>query len=70
MPAIWMMPVREAYGNWPTSGEVDIVEARGNKDFFCGDNGPQIGKGANCVNTEQGTDPNREGNVPMVIRSQ
>ena len=38
-----MMPVREAYGKWPTSGEIDIVEARGNKDFKCGD-GPQIGK--------------------------
>ncbi|XP_043233950.1 beta-1,3-glucan-binding protein-like [Amphibalanus amphitrite] len=41
-PAIWMMPVREAYGNWPTSGEIDIVESRGNKDLSCGD-GPQIG---------------------------
>ena len=41
--AIWMMPVREAYGNWPTSGEIDIVESRGNKDFRCGD-GPQIGE--------------------------
>jgi hypothetical protein len=29
-PAIWMMPVDSAYGPWPQSGEIDIVEARGN----------------------------------------
>jgi beta-glucanase (GH16 family) len=25
-PAIWMMPEREAYGGWPLSGEIDILE--------------------------------------------
>ncbi|KAG5912955.1 hypothetical protein E4U42_001619 [Claviceps africana] len=29
-PAIWMMPVRDTYGPWPASGEIDIVESRGN----------------------------------------
>lgn len=29
-PAIWMMPVDEIYGPWPLSGEIDIVESRGN----------------------------------------
>lgn len=29
-PAIWMMPVRDTYGAWPSSGEIDIVESRGN----------------------------------------
>ncbi|KAH0541791.1 hypothetical protein FGG08_003746 [Glutinoglossum americanum] len=29
-PAIWMMPVKETYGAWPRSGEIDIVESRGN----------------------------------------
>jgi len=29
-PAIWMMPVDDTYGPWPASGEVDIVESRGN----------------------------------------
>ena len=28
-PAFWMMPVDDAYGLWPLSGEIDIVEARG-----------------------------------------
>ncbi|KAI0036401.1 concanavalin A-like lectin/glucanase domain-containing protein [Vararia minispora EC-137] len=29
-PAIWMLPVSDAYGPWPISGEIDIMEARGN----------------------------------------
>ncbi|KAL3423123.1 glucan -beta-glucosidase [Phlyctema vagabunda] len=29
-PAIWMLPVNETYGAWPASGEIDIMESRGN----------------------------------------
>lgn len=29
-PAIWMMPVSNVYGEWPASGEIDLVESRGN----------------------------------------
>lgn len=29
-PAIWMLPVEDTYGVWPRSGEIDILEARGN----------------------------------------
>jgi beta-glucanase (GH16 family) len=29
-PAIWMLPVSNVYGEWPASGEIDIVESRGN----------------------------------------
>jgi len=29
-PAIWMMPVKDTYGAWPRSGEIDIMESRGN----------------------------------------
>jgi hypothetical protein len=29
-PAIWMMPAQSYYGQWPGSGEIDIVESRGN----------------------------------------
>nr|AGT42010.1 lipopolysaccharide and beta-1,3-glucan-binding protein [Meretrix meretrix] len=32
-PAIWMLPLRNAYGRWPASGEIDIVEARGNRNY-------------------------------------
>lgn len=28
-PAIWMMPEKGIYGGWPASGEIDIMEARG-----------------------------------------
>ncbi|KAJ3979322.1 concanavalin A-like lectin/glucanase domain-containing protein [Lentinula detonsa] len=29
-PSIWMLPVNSTYGVWPLSGEIDIMEARGN----------------------------------------
>lgn len=29
-----MLPTHEEYGNWPASGEIDIVESRGN-DVSC-----------------------------------
>ncbi|KAI9657585.1 MAG: hypothetical protein M1829_006893 [Trizodia sp. TS-e1964] len=29
-PAIWMLPVDNIYGPWPLSGEIDLVESRGN----------------------------------------
>jgi len=29
-PAIWMMPQNSVYGAWPRSGEIDIMESRGN----------------------------------------
>ena len=29
------------YGGWPRSGEIDMVEVRGNRDLSC--NGKQIG---------------------------
>ncbi|EED84213.1 hypothetical protein POSPLDRAFT_122634 [Postia placenta Mad-698-R] len=29
-PALWMLPVNDTYGPWPASGEIDIVESRGN----------------------------------------
>jgi len=29
-PAIWMLPRSSVYGGWPRSGEIDIMESRGN----------------------------------------
>lgn len=29
-PAIWMLPTDNEYGPWPVSGEIDIMESRGN----------------------------------------
>jgi len=28
-PAIWLLPQDQAYGPWPASGEIDILEAKG-----------------------------------------
>lgn len=33
-PAIWMMPKDSVYGSWPTSGEIDIMESRGNDHSY------------------------------------
>lgn len=30
-PAIWLLPADNAYGPWPASGEIDILEARGDR---------------------------------------
>ncbi|KAI8053111.1 concanavalin A-like lectin/glucanase domain-containing protein [Gilbertella persicaria] len=32
-PAIWMLPKYDSYGAWPASGEIDIMESRGNEDY-------------------------------------
>jgi beta-glucanase (GH16 family) len=29
-PAVWMLPKTDVYGEWPRSGEIDIMENRGN----------------------------------------
>ena len=29
-PAIWLLPKNQEYGMWPASGEIDIMESRGN----------------------------------------
>ncbi|KAI8078495.1 concanavalin A-like lectin/glucanase domain-containing protein [Thamnidium elegans] len=31
-PAIWMLPKYSAYGSWPASGEIDIMESKGNQN--------------------------------------
>ncbi|KAI1162935.1 concanavalin A-like lectin/glucanase domain-containing protein [Nemania serpens] len=33
-PAIWMLPVDDTYGPWPASGEIDIMESRGNNRTY------------------------------------
>ena len=32
-PAIWMLPRHNEYGEWPASGEIDIMESRGNLNY-------------------------------------
>jgi hypothetical protein len=33
-PAVWMMPEDSVYGIWPLSGEIDIMESRGNSRSY------------------------------------
>ncbi|KAG9618885.1 putative beta-1,3-glucan-binding protein, partial [Aureobasidium melanogenum] len=33
-PAIWMLPKDDVYGAWPRSGEIDIMESRGNNHTY------------------------------------
>ncbi|KAH8056025.1 glycosyl hydrolase [Aureococcus anophagefferens] len=33
-PAFWLLPAENAYGPWPFSGEIDLLEARGNDADF------------------------------------
>ncbi|KAL7621021.1 hypothetical protein AAE478_008333 [Parahypoxylon ruwenzoriense] len=44
-PAIWMMPVKDTYGPWPASGEIDIMESRGN-NWTYGQGGNNIASSA------------------------
>lgn len=40
-PAMWLLPKNSTYGGWPRSGEIDMMEWRGNRDYTV--NGRQIG---------------------------
>jgi len=35
-PALWLLPRHNSYGDWPASGEIDLVESRGNVDYPAG----------------------------------
>ncbi|EJT70769.1 beta-1,3-glucan-binding protein [Gaeumannomyces tritici R3-111a-1] len=54
-PAIWMMPVNETYGAWPRSGEIDIMESRGN-DYLYAQGGNNIMSSALHWGLNAGTD--------------
>ncbi len=42
-PAIWLLPRFNSYGGWPTSGEIDIMESRGNAPGYVGGGRDQYG---------------------------
>ena len=55
-PAIWMMPVKNTYGPWPASGEIDIVESRGNNYTY-----PQGGNNIVSSTLHWGPDTDNDG---------
>ena len=55
--AIWMLPTDSVYGDWPRSGEIDIVEIKGNADFSC--NGNPIGRQLAGCTLHWGSDPSQ-----------
>ena len=46
-PALWMMPRDSAYGGWPTSGEIDVTETKGDQ--------PTLVQGSLHTGTSPGT---------------
>lgn len=41
-PAMWLLPTNLKYGTWPRSGEIDLVETRGNRNYV-NHKGEQLG---------------------------
>lgn len=33
-PALWLLPSHDKYGEWPASGEIDVMESRGNNRSY------------------------------------
>ncbi|KAK5213620.1 hypothetical protein LTR20_008110 [Exophiala xenobiotica] len=54
-PAIWMLPTASEYGEWPRSGEIDIVESRGNNFTY-----PQGGDNVMSSALHWGPDSNND----------
>jgi len=54
-PAIWMLPSESHYGGWPRSGEIDIVETRGNTNYHTRKEGWEAGVKKNSVTVHWGT---------------
>src|SRR3546814_18014545 len=39
-PALWLLPTNDKYGEWPASGEIDVMESRGNNLSYTVDDVP------------------------------
>ena len=42
-PAVWLLPAESDYGPWPLSGEIDLLEARGNNESYRVEGSDQAG---------------------------
>ncbi|XP_064646243.1 beta-1,3-glucan-binding protein-like [Lineus longissimus] len=43
-PAVWLLSEKQQYGIWPRSGEIDVIESRGNKDLKSSKTGESYGR--------------------------
>ncbi|KAJ1519914.1 hypothetical protein ONE63_004152 [Megalurothrips usitatus] len=59
-PAIWLKPANNAYGGWPASGEIDLMESRGNANLRTYKGEPQ---GVQKVVSTLHFGPNRSYNI-------
>ncbi|XP_029720849.1 beta-1,3-glucan-binding protein [Aedes albopictus] len=55
-PALWLLPKGDTYGYWPKSGEVDLMESRGNRNLMLNNENIGIGKVSSCLHF--GENPN------------
>lgn len=55
-PAIWMLPTESVYGAWPRSGEIDLMESRGNNYTY-----PQGGNNVMSSTLHWGPVPSADG---------
>jgi len=61
-PAMWLMPESSAYGGWPSSGEIDLCESRGNEELWCDWAGSYQGRQLAGCNLHWGPDGAHNGN--------
>ncbi|WP_017672271.1 glycoside hydrolase family 16 protein [Blastomonas sp. AAP53] len=61
-PAVWMMPADDAYGGWPLSGEIDILEAA-NLGATCKDCTGDVGENRTSSALHFGDSPPRNTHI-------
>ena len=57
--AMWLLPDDWVYGGWPLSGEIDITESIGNRDYVCGGSARGIQHMGSTLHWGQAPEDNR-----------
>lgn len=48
-PALWLLPKGDTYGYWPKSGEIDLMESRGNRNLIQNNENIGVKKVSSCL---------------------
>ncbi|XP_039447616.1 beta-1,3-glucan-binding protein-like [Culex pipiens pallens] len=48
-PALWLLPKGDTYGWWPKSGEIDLMESRGNRNLWLNNENIGVKKVSSCL---------------------